>query len=1353
MGEKYFIGLDMGTNSVGWAVTNSNYEVLRKKGKDLWGIREFEEASTAADRRTHRVARRRNKRSKVRIGLLREYFHDEIVKCDPLFFVRLQNSKYYLEDKDERLSNSNAIFNDSNYKDADYYKQYPTVFHLRKELLENKEPKDVRLVYLALENMFNHRGHFLNASLSSDENGVGNISEAYAFFAEALKNDLELELPAIDVQKLTEILSNRDCSRSQKKDELIQLFGFGNKQKREIEYMKGLCGLNTDAKILFEIECDDKITFSFSDYAYEDKKVELYEQIGDENVNILEYMKMVYDLGCLSAILKGYDYLSQSRVADYNKHQHDLRILKSVMKKYCSQSEYDKMFRLNESGSYSAYVNSLNSGMKIRRGMNNRKRDDFYKTVKNILKDKDFNDVDIAYILKELDNETFMPKQLTSDNGIIPNQVHVKEMNKILSNAEKYLPFLMERDEYGQTISERIIKLFSFQIPYYIGPTSEDSARNNGNGWVVRKEDGRVLPWNMEQKIDMKQTSEAFISKMVRRCTYISGEQVLPKSSLMYEKFCVLNEINNIKINNEKISVALKQKIYQDLFESGKKVTRTKLEQYLMKQGILTEKEQLTGIDININNSLSSYGKFYSIYGEELKKDCYKEMVEQIIFWCTIYGDSKKFLKERMKEKYPELKPETVKRILGYKIKDWGNLSKEFLELKGCEKGTGEEYSIIRAMWETNLNLMELLHSNDYTFAEALQEKERKQICSLSDISVDILDDYYFSTPVKRMMWQTLQIIAEITQVMGKEPDRIFVEMTRSDQEKGEKGRKNSRQKQLETLYKSIKDESHQWQEEISRAGDSGLINSKKMYLYFLQMGRSMYTGKPIDLDKLFGDNYYDIDHIYPRHFVKDDNLANNLVLVEKDENGRKSDTYPLDKTIRNNNEVRTLWKLLHEKNLMNDEKYRRLCGTNSFTEEQKADFIARQLVETSQATKGIADLLKQVLPNTTIVYAKASNVSDFRHEKDMLKSRSVNDMHHAKDAYLNIVVGNVYYTKFTQNPLNYIKNQYLKDKNSYNYNLSKMYDRDVIRDGYCAWKAPEKDGDAGTIAIVRKMMKKNTPLLTRLSFEGHGAISKETLYGKDKAKEGVYIPLKGNNPKLQDVTKYGGFTSATTAYFFLVEHEKKGKRIRTLETVPLYLKSKIEKDSDGLIKYCTENLKLLNPSIRLNKIKIQSLLKLNGYYVYVSGKTNNQIELKNAVQLCCNNDWMKYIKLIEKSLEKEVCVAGITPEKNEEMYDMLTDKHRKTIFAKRPNPMGTKLAKGKGVFCKLDAVKQVKVLGEVLKLSIIGNISANLSIIGEGATSGKLLMGKEISKNEEVLLIHQSVSGVYESTIDLLTI
>ena len=1356
MKQNYYLGLDMGTNSIGWAVTNEKYELLKARGKDLWGIREFDEAQTAVERRTHRISRRRRQREVVRIGLLKDYFHDAIMEVDPLFYERLENSKYHEEDKKESVRNKNSIFNDDDYTDTDYYRTYPTIFHLRKELLENESPHDVRLVYLALLNMFKHRGHFLNNSLGSDGN-ERKIKDAYKDFVSLIMDMQDEEdrvtFPQeIAYSKIEEILSNKDYSRTRKAEELAKLFGFEKAKKREIAFVKAICGLKVDAKILFkDLESDEKVDICFSDFGYEEKTEEILAAVGEENFQIVESMKEIFDIGSLAGILKGYTYLSSARVSEYEKHGKDLAILKDVMKKYASKDQYVELFRSELGGSYSAYVNSYNSGKKQRRNMKERKQEALYKRIKGYLKEFPQEDENIIYILNEIDKETFLPKQLTAANGVIPNQVHLREMKKILENAERYLPFLTEKDESNLTVSERIIRLFSFQIPYYVGPVSERSK----NGWVQRKEEGQVLPWNIEEKIDMKKTSEKFISNLVRRCTYISGERVLPKGSLEYESFCVLNEINNLKINGEKISVELKQKIYCQLFQQGKKVTKKKLVNFLKCEGALEKEEQLSGIDIMINNSLASYGRFKAVFGDKIEEDNYRKMAEDIIFWCTVYGDSKEFLKERIEEQYAEkLSKEELKRILGFKFKDWGNLSKEFLELPGCDKSTGEVRSLIRTMWETNNNLMELLHSDEFTFKEELAVKQGTAIKVLSEFSPEDLEEYYFSAPVKRMIWQTTLIIRELEKVLGAPPKRLFVEMTRSEGEKGDKGRTDSRKKHFLELYKKIQDESHDWKKVIEDADEDGRLRSKKMYLYLTQRGRCMYSGEPIELEDLLNNTAYDIDHIYPRSIVKDDNIGNNLVLVKKELNAKKSDNYPLDKTLAITPSLIGFWKSLLNSKLISEEKYYRLIGKKSFTEEQKADFIARQLVETSQGTKGVADLLGQMLPETEIVYSKASNVSEFRKTRGLLKSRLVNDFHHAHDAYLNIVVGNVYYVKFTKNPLNFIKKEFAKDTEKNRYNLSKMFDWNVVRGEEVAWIAEKgSTEETGTIVTVKKMLAKNTPLMTRLSFEGHGGLADQTLYGACKANPEKYIPLKQSDERMKDVLKYGGFSSVSTAYFFLVEHEVKGKKVRTLETVPVYLKEKIAKNPGELLVYCKETLHLVNPSVRLKEIKLQSLIKRNGYYMYISGKTGNQITLRNAVNLCLKRNWIEYIKAIEKYSDKGIKNDIMTYEKNIDLYEVLMDKHKNSIYQKRPNPVGEKLEDGFELFKTLKLEEQCTVLRQILNLSIIGVTSADLSLIGAASKSGVMIMSKKIGNDKEMKLINQSVTGLYESSIDLLTI
>lgn len=1353
--KEYYLGLDLGTSSVGWAVTDKQYQLMRAKGKDLWGVRLFEEAETAAGRRTNRVARRRRQRETARIGLLKEYFADAIAKVDASFYERLEESKYHFADK--KIQDRNSIFADKNYTDKDYYKEYPTIFHLKMELINNVEEHDVRLVYLALLNMFKHRGHFLNEGLKAEERNSG-IGESYAALIAIANGQYGLELPEdLDTAKLESVLSRKDISRSRMAEEVLGLFNISkSRNKREYEVIKGICGLAVSVNTLLDVkELDEnhkKEQFCFRDAGYDEKIAGISQLIEEQDMEFIDAIKQLHDIGLLASVMKGSKYLSEARVKDYEKHKKDLTLLKKVIHEYVPE-EYDEMFREMEAGSYSAYVNSVNADDKQRRNVKGRKQEDLYKKIKTILKQVEDCE-EKAYILSEIDSESFLPKQLTASNGVIPNQVHAIEMKRILKNAEGYLPFLKEKDERGLTVSEKILELFQFQIPYYVGPLNLQHAdKKEGHAWAVRKKQGRVFPWNIKEMIDMKQTSENFISNMVRHCTYMNGERAIPKDSLLYQRFCVLNELNNLRIRGEKPSEELKQQIYEDLFTKGKRVTQKQLYQYLISRGVLEigELDEISGIDKDFKNSLSSYGRFAGVFGEDIKLDSTKEMVEQIIFWGTVYGNDKTFLKERIKECYGDkVTEEQLKRITGFKFHDWGKLSRKFLEMMGCDKSTGEALPLISMMWEKNCNLMELL-SDRYTYAEELERQSKTAEKVLSEMQYEDLDELYFSSPVKRMVWQTILILQELEGVLGGSPSRIFVEMPR---EEGEKGRRtDSRKQRLAELYKGCKIDGRSWIKELDKWSDKEL-RSKKLYLYYLQQGRCMYTGEPIDLDDLFNDNLYDIDHIYPRHFVKDDSIENNLVLVKKEKNAHKSDNYPIEDSIYKAR--RTWWRSLltddMQSKFITREKYNRLVNRETFSDDQLAGFISRQIVETRQGTKAVAHLFENMFPDSEVVYVKAGNVSTFRQEREMLKCRLVNDFHHAQDAYLNIVVGNTYFVKFTKDPRNFIR-EYRRDAEKNKYHLCKIFNSTVVRNGEVAWLAGDKDGNAGTIATVRKMMAKNSPLITRMNFEAHGQISEATLYGAKTAKPESYIPLKTSDGRLLDVTKYGGFGSVRVTYFFLVEHEKKGKRIRTLEAMPLYLRDKIGDDKELLHQYCEEELGLIKPDVRMARIKIQSLIRRNGYLMHISGKSEQRLITRNAISLCLNQHWVSYIKKLEKTVGTEYVDDNVTDETNKELYYMLVEKHRNSIYAKRPNAMGDKLQKGMEKFEKLSLLEQAVVLLQILQLTQLSNMGADLSLIGEAKKTGITLISKIVSETEEFVLINQSPAGLYESEIDLKTI
>lgn len=401
-----------------------------------------------------------------------------------------------------------------------------------------------------------------------------------------------------------------------------------------------------------------------------------------------------------------------------------------------------------------------------------------------------------------------------------------------------------------------------------------------------------------------------------------------------------------------------------------------------------------------------------------------------------------------------------------------------------------------------------------------------------------------------------------------------------------------------------------------------------------------MYTGERIELASLYDNNLYDIDHIYPRSKTKDDSLSNR-VLVKKQVNAAKTDTYPLDAAIRT--KMHSFWKLLYDKGFIDERKYERLTRSTQLRDEELAGFISRQLVETRQSTKAVAAILKTAYQNSEVVYVKAGNVSDFRQQFKFVKCREVNDLHHAKDAYLNIVVGNCYHVKFTANPLNFItKNQ---DNRRYSLKPEIFYKFSIKRDGEIAWLG----GEDGTMATVARTMHKNNILFTRQAVEGKGELFDQQPL---KAKGGQ-LPLKAG----LSIEKYGGYNSLTTAYFAVVKSEgKKGAVQLSIEAIPLVYAKQGE---IAVQKYLTEVVQLCKPEIMLPKIKKYSLFKINGFPMHISGRTGKQLIFYGAGQLCIADDVADYLK---KALMYETDIA----EKEKTLADQNADDIQKQKAQKR---------------------------------------------------------------------------------------
>lgn len=244
-----------------------------------------------------------------------------------------------------------------------------------------------------------------------------------------------------------------------------------------------------------------------------------------------------------------------------------------------------------------------------------------------------------------------------------------------------------------------------------------------------------------------------------------------------------------------------------------------------------------------------------------------------------------------MKKNFADkLSDDDIKKISKLKYKDWGRFSKDLLtEIYDFDENTGEvKDNIINSLWNTNDNFMELLGSK-YNFQKSIENANRGIQNSTSIRKM--VEALYVSPKIKRPIYQSLLIMKEIEKIQKSQPKKIFVEMTRSDGVKGDKGRKHSRKKRLEELYKNCKEDSGELWESLEKTPDNE-FQQDKLYLYYTQFGKCMYTGESIDISDLFNQNIYDIDHIFPRSKVKDDSL-DNRVLVKRTVNSHKDNDYP----------------------------------------------------------------------------------------------------------------------------------------------------------------------------------------------------------------------------------------------------------------------------------------------------------------------------------------------------------------------------------------------------------------------------------------------------------------------------
>ena len=1006
--------------------------------------------------------------------------------------------------------------------------------------------------------------------------------------------------------------------------------------------------------------------------------------------------------------------ISGAMVNIYESHREDLRTLKEVMLKI-GKKEYDEMFKPTSKNvvNYYNYVNPV--------ACSGDKTDGFYKYVKKAIEKSDDSRKD--EILQKIANETYMLKQTSKNNAYIPYQMQKDELIKILDHQEKYYPVLKEN-------RDKIISILEFRIPYYYGPLDG----NKQFGWLIKKkgkENERILPWNHQEIVDVQETAAQFIKKLTNYCTYLPIEKVMPQKSLTCSMYEVLSEVNKIRIDGKLLPIDTKNRLIEDLFFKRKTVKEKDLINWL-KQNQLTVGE-ITGYQKEkaFSSSLAPWIDFKEIFDEI--NDSNYDLIEKIIEDTTIFNEGS-ILKERLKKVY-NLDQNKIKKIMKLKYSGWSRLSKKLINGIRADNKFGSSVSILDVMKESHMTLMEIINDQDLGFKQIIEKENFKN--ETGSFEYEDIENLAGSPALKRGIWQTLQVIEEIKNYMGHEPKNIYIEFAREEQEKV---RTTTRVKKLKSIYNDIKNQLDVHGKEVysnlNKQDEKSSIE-KRLYLYYTQLGKCMYSGESLDIDKL---SNYEIDHIFPRTLTSDDSL-DNLVLVKKKENQRKLDDLVLPLEIRNKMEV--FWKKLYDNGLITQTKYYRLMR-DEFRRDQIDKFINRQLVETRQIIKHVANIIENHFEDTKVFTVRANLSHEFREKYGIYKNRNVNDFHHAHDAYIACIIGRYIQIRFPGLEAKYVYGQYMQnvkktknniDKENHGFIINSMKYECIDEDtGEVIWN-PERILDYikcfnyRDVYITKKLDTNNRELFNVTILPN----DKNSEKGKTKAT----IPV---NKLRSNVRKYGGFSGLQSDIVAI--EGKKGKKIdRRLINLPILLRYVSIEDQ---CKYIMENNKYSDVKI-IKKIKKNQLIEIDGGLYYLSSAT----ELVNAHQLILNNKENEIIFEINNAMIKndysyfENREIEIT-----KLYNLLCDKMKK--YYPKYKGIYEKILTKNIDFNILEIDLKCRVILEVLKILKAGAINGNLKFEPYNMTDREGRLSKQSIHLDNTYFYDVSITGIYSKKYKL---
>lgn len=503
-----------------------------------------------------------------------------------------------------------------------------------------------------------------------------------------------------------------------------------------------------------------------------------------------------------------------------------------------------------------------------------------------------------------------------------------------------------------------------------------------------------------------KYLTEELLEKMLGKCTLEEGEVRAPKNSYTFERFMLLQKVNNLRITMQgeaiKPTEEQRQKIVEMAYtQSEVKYTQIRklmnlpekakfadLNYFISKKKKDEEQEELTETELNKKIEDKKFVKLEGWHkirlalkkiGQEDKFKLIQEdhNLQNILADALVRNktddDIEKYLTDRNVDK------DLIEAAKEINFSKFGHLSYKAMEriIPELEKGLTYDKACEEAGY-------------DY---KGKSNKKQDKLPPLSELDENILNPV-----VLRAVTQARKVINAIIDKYGA-PMFINIE-TAKDLSKSFDERNNIRKKQEENNSKN---------EEIKKyIKDTFGIDAKpqdivKVKLWREQQELCAYSQRKIEAEKLFDENYVQIDHAIPFSRCFDDSY-NNKVLVLTDENQNKKERTPYEYFGENEERWHKFEEFVNLVYKYNSKKKEKLLVKN-FSDEKSKEWISRNLNDTRYIAKFMQNYIKDNLKfadgenKIRVFNINGSATAVLRRFWGLSKNREESDKHHALDA------------------------------------------------------------------------------------------------------------------------------------------------------------------------------------------------------------------------------------------------------------------------------------------------------------------------------------------------------------------